>query len=99
MSNSPSQTGPGPRVVVEDNPFNQKVVLRQVREMGFGADAVANGIEALEALGRIPYDLVLMDCQMPEMDGYACAAEIRRREDNAVHVPVVAMTAHVMKED
>jgi PAS domain S-box-containing protein len=86
-------------LVAEDNIFNQKVVLRQVREMGFGADAVADGTEALEALHRIPYDLVLMDCQMPEMDGYACAAEIRRWEDNQKHVPVIAMTAHVMKED
>jgi PAS domain S-box-containing protein len=86
-------------LVAEDNAFNQKVVLRQVREMGFGADAVANGIEALDALGRISYDLVLMDCQMPEMDGYACAAEIRRQEDNARHIPIIAMTAHVMKED
>ena len=86
-------------LVAEDNAFNQKVVLRQVREMGFGADAVANGIEALEALRRIDYDLVLMDCQMPEMDGYACAAEIRRQEDNVEHIPIIAMTAHVMKED
>ncbi|MGO9608068.1 MAG: ATP-binding protein [Verrucomicrobiia bacterium] len=86
-------------LIAEDNAFNQKVVLRQVREMGFGADAVANGIEVLQALCTIPYDLVLMDCQMPEMDGYACAAEIRRQEDNARHIPIIAMTAHVMKED
>jgi CheY-like chemotaxis protein len=86
-------------LIAEDNAFNQKVVLRQVREMGLGADAVANGLEVLEALGRIPYDLILMDCQMPEMDGYECAAEIRRQEDNARHVPIVAMTAHVMKQD
>jgi PAS domain S-box-containing protein len=86
-------------LVVEDNAFNQKVVLRQVREMGFGADAVANGIEALKALHIIPYDLVLMDCQMPEMDGYACAAEIRRLERDGSHLPIIAMTAHVMKSD
>jgi PAS domain S-box-containing protein len=86
-------------LVAEDNVFNQKVVLRQVREMGFGANAVANGIEALEALNEIPYDLVLMDCQMSEMDGYECAAEIRRLEDGQKHMPIIAMTAHVMKED
>jgi PAS domain S-box-containing protein len=96
----PASQRRGMRILIaEDNVFNQKVVLRQVREMGFGADAVASGIEVLEALDRVPYDLILMDCQMPEMDGYACAAEIRRREDNARHVPIIAMTAHVMKED
>jgi PAS domain S-box-containing protein len=86
-------------LIAEDNAFNQKVVLRQVREMGFGADAVASGIEVLEAIGRIPYDLILMDCQMPEMDGYACTAEIRRLEDEGGHMPIIAMTAHVMKTD
>jgi CheY-like chemotaxis protein len=86
-------------LVAEDNVFNQKVVQRQLREMGFGVDVVADGVEALEAFGRIPYALILMDCQMPEMDGYACAAEIRRREDGRRHIPIIAMTAHVMKED
>ena len=86
-------------LVAEDNVFNQKVVQRQLREMGFSVDVVADGVEALEAIGRISYALVLMDCQMPEMDGYACAAEIRRKEDGQRHIPIIAMTAHVMKED
>jgi PAS domain S-box-containing protein len=93
-------------LVAEDNPVNQKVILRQLQKLGYAADAVGNGLEALEVLSRIPYDLVLLDCQMPEMDGYETARKIRQREADPAPgvrgrtpVWILAMTDNSMNED
>jgi two-component system sensor histidine kinase/response regulator len=83
-------------LVAEDNPVNQKVAVRQLERVGIPADAVADGVEAVEAVSRGDYALVLMDVQMPEMDGFTAARELRRR--GAV-VPIVALTANALAGD
>jgi PAS domain S-box-containing protein len=86
-------------LIAEDNPVNQRVASLQVRRCGFDADVVANGEEALAALERLRYALVLMDCQMPRMDGYAATRELRRRENGSRHIPVIALTANAFAAD
>jgi signal transduction histidine kinase/ActR/RegA family two-component response regulator len=86
-----------PRVLVaEDDPVNQTVIARSLERAGCDADIVGDGEQALRALSERHYDLVLMDCQMPVIDGYEATRELRRREGSGHHTPVIAMTAHAM---
>jgi CheY-like chemotaxis protein len=86
-------------LVAEDNVVNQKLALRLLQQMGYRADIASNGIEAIESIERQPYDVVLMDVQMPEMDGLAAAREINRRWPDGTRPRIVAMTANAMRGD
>jgi CheY-like chemotaxis protein len=94
-------TAPKQRVlVVEDNPVNQRLAVRLLSNRGYQVALAGNGLEALAALEKEPFDAVLMDMQMPEMDGFEATAAIRKREQkHGGHLPVIALTAHAMVGD
>ena len=85
-------------MLAEDNRVNQKVALQMLKRLGFEADLAANGLEVLDALGRVEYPVILMDVQMPEMDGLEATREVRRRfRDRPIRI--IAMTANAMRGD
>ena len=86
-------------LLAEDNLVNQKLALRLLSQMGYRADLAANGIEAIQCIERQPYDLVLMDVQMPEMDGLEATRRITARGPTAQRPRIVAMTANAMQGD
>jgi CheY-like chemotaxis protein/HPt (histidine-containing phosphotransfer) domain-containing protein len=86
-------------LLAEDNVVNQKVALRLLGQMGYRADVAANGLEAIDAVGRQTYDVVLMDVQMPELDGFEASREINRRWPVDRRPRIVAMTANAMRGD
>ena len=103
-SNYHSPGSPKLRILLaEDNLVNQKVALKQLQSLGYSADVAGNGKEVLQLLEKIPYDLILMDCQMPVLDGFETTKEIHRWQESSFassrRPVVVAMTANAMKED
>jgi len=99
LASAPSWERPPLVLVAEDSPVNQIVATRVLERCGCRVEVVQDGAQALEALAANHYDAVLMDCQMPGIDGYNATRELRRREHGARHTPVIAMTAHAMTGD
>ena len=110
LTHTSSEKPPVRILLAEDNRVNQKVALKLLQTLGYAADVAVNGEEALQRWENNSYDLILMDCQMPILDGYAATEEIRRRESSNLteppvsgspgrHTVVIAMTANAMKDD
>ena len=85
--------------MADDNRVNQKVGTSFLEKLGYRAEVVGNGLEVLQALERQPYDIVFLDVQMPEMDGYEAARQLRRRWTDAERPRIVAMTGNAMQGD
>ncbi len=100
-SDAPAAIHPTRVLVAEDNSVNQMVAVRLLERLGCRVDVAGNGAEALQMATRLPYNLVFMDCHMPEMDGFDATVEIRRREKETglIPMPIVALTASVLQED
>jgi CheY-like chemotaxis protein len=93
-------SGRGRVLAADDNAVNKKLITRLLEKAGYVADAVENGREAVEAMARVDYDAVLMDCQMPVMDGFEATSVIRAAEaGRSRHVPIIALTASAMQSD
>jgi two-component system, sensor histidine kinase and response regulator len=86
-------------LLAEDNPINQKVAATLLQRAGYSVDVVENGLQAVEAVRGKAYNLVLMDVQMPELDGLDATRKIRENEDKQTHLSIIAMTAHALKGD
>ena len=86
-------------LLAEDNPVNQMVMLKMLNKLGYNADVASNGTDVLRSLELQPYDLILMDVQMPEMDGFEAARTIRKLWASADQPKIIAITAYALKGD
>jgi CheY-like chemotaxis protein len=86
-------------LIAEDNAVNQRVAVRMLERLGYRADVASDGREAIQSSQRQPYAAILMDCQMPDVDGFEATAQIREREGSGRRTPIIAMTASAMQGD